>query len=428
MNVGSEPLKKIMTTFLAHGSAANEIGLDQLHELIQEALDQLGERARVLAVVPDATRGSSQAGSVMAEVYRYYQRGLTDVLPALGTHRPMTNCDIAKLYPGIPPELFREHRGDFDVIPVGELTAAVVSEATGGWYQQPWPVEMNRLILAEEHDLIVVVGQVSPHELVGMSGYNQALFMGIGGKNSLDAAFRLAAFSEPDCVQGRPQTALRRVFNQAQEYFLQHLPIVFIMTVVDDSVPGGILRGLVIGDDHDAFWQACRMSQQVNRTRVSSPWERVIVDLTAENYSTVWRGNRAIQRTRLALAEGAELVILGDGLHTFGENAHRDHLIRRFGYRSRERLLELAEQDADLYAEPAVLAHLLQGSSEGRFRVTYCPGSLTRAEIESVGYHYGDVHEWRRRLPAELPQTDWINLDGEQWYYIADPSLRLWTL
>ncbi len=417
-----------MTTFLASGSAANEIGLDQLHELIQSALDELGERSRVLAVVPDATRAASHAGSVVTELYRYYQRGLTDVLPALGTHRPMTNYEIATFYPGIPAELFREHRGDFDVIPVGELPADLVSEATGGCHQQPWTVELNRLIIAEEHDLIVVVGQVSPHELVGMSGYNQALFMGAGGKNSLDAAFRVAAFSETDCVQGRAQTALRRTFNQAQEYFLQHLPIIFIMTVVDESVPGGILRGLVIGDDHESFWQACRLSQHVNRMRVASPLERVIVDLPAENYATLWRGNRAIQHTRLALADGAELVILGHGLHAFGEDAHRDHLIRRFGYRSRERLLELAEQDAEFYAEPAVLAHLLQGSSEGRFRVTYCPGSLTRAEIESVGYHYGDVHEWRRRLPAELPQTDWINLDGEQWYYIADPSLRLWTL
>ncbi|MDP1564064.1 MAG: lactate racemase domain-containing protein [Pirellulaceae bacterium] len=416
-----------MTTTLASGSATSEINSAQLHELIRGALDQLGERSRVLAVVPDATRAGSHAGPVLAELYRYYRSDLRDVLPALGTHRPMNNYEIAQLYAAVPHELFREHRWDFDAIQVGEVSAAFVSEATGGWHQQPWPVELNRLIMAEEHDLIVVVGQVSPHELVGMGGYNQHLFMGTSGKRSLEAAYRIGAFSETPCVLGQVHTALRTVFNHAQEYFLQHLPLLFILTVVDEAVPGGRLRGLVIGDDHDAFLKACGLSQQVNMTHVARPLERVIVDLPADNYTTLWRSNRAIQRTRQALAVGAELVILGSGLKEFGEEPNRDHLIRRFGYRGRERLLELAEQDPELYSEPAVLAHLLHGSSEGQFHVTYCPGKLVRAEIESVGYDYGVAQEWRRRLPSRLPQADWIDLDGEKWYYIADPKRSLWT-
>ncbi len=416
-----------MTTILAAGSATGEIAPAELHDLLRNALDQLGERSRVLAVVPDASRASSHAGQITRELYRYYQRDLRDVLPALGTHRAMTHYEIAQLYKGVPPELFREHRWDQDTIPVGEVNAEIVAEATGGWNQQPWPVELNRLIMAEEHDLIVVVGQVCPHDLVGMGGYNQHLFMGTCGKSSLDAIYRIGASSETQPVLGQTQTALRKLFDHAQDYFLQHLPLLFILTVVDESVPGGELRGLVIGDDHDAFVQACRLSRTVNFTRVEQPLNRVIVALPPDNHTTIWQANRGIQRTKQALADGAELVILGPSLHAFSDDPHRDHLIRRFGYRGRERLLELTEQDSELYAEPAVFAHLLHGSTEARFRVTYCPGKMTRAEIESVGYDYAAIQDWQRLLPLDLPDADWIDVGDQPWFYIADPGRRLWT-
>jgi len=418
-----------MTTYLAYGSTTTRIDPPQLHQLLQSALDPLGPRERVMAVVPDATRSHSFAGPVTEQLYHYYGPQLVDVLPALGTHRPMTNFEIARMYRDVPADLFREHRWREDVVCVGEVPSSFVSQATQGIYHRAWPAELNRRIVAEQHDLIVSVGQVVPHEVIGMANYNKNLFVGTGGARGINESHFIGAVYGMERMMGRADTPLRRILNYAQDHFCTQLPLLFILTVVDAAVQGPpVLRGLFVGDDHDCFWQACRLSQQVNLTRVPQPLKRVIVNLSPDEFQTTWLGNKAIYRTRMAMADQGQLIILGPAIHAFGEDPRIDQLIRQFGYRDSQTILELVDQRPELQENLSAAAHLIHGSSEGRFQITYCPGHLSEQEIRGVGYDYGDLSWWRSRLPQDLPPFGWIEVEGQEYYYIDNPALGLWAV
>ncbi len=418
-----------MPTYLAYGSPKTTIDNQKLHELLLQALDPLGARDRVLAVVPDITRSHSFAGPVTGQLQHYYGNALVDVLPALGTHRPMTHAEIGRMYPEVPEKLFRIHNWREDIVEVGQVPAEFVNQVTQGIYNKPWPAELNRLIVGGDHDLIVSIGQVVPHEVIGMANYNKNLFVGTGGAAGINESHFIGAVYGMERMMGRADTPLRKILNYAQDHFCGHLPLLYILTVVDAAGPGQpILRGLFVGDDHDCFFQACKLSQQVNLTSVEKPLDRVIVNLDAEEFQSTWLGNKAIYRTRMAMADDGHLVILGPGIHTFGEDKKIDQLIRRFGYRDSQSVLQFVDESADLQQNLSAAAHLIHGSTEGRFNVTYCPGHLTRAEIEGVGYQYGNLETWQAALPKDLPPFGWIKVDGEDYYYIDNPALGLWSI
>lgn len=416
-----------MTTFLSYGSTETVIDDSQLKQLLQEGLDVLGIRQKVMAVVPDITRSHSYAGPITRCVHDYYGGGLTEVLPALGTHRPMTSEEIARMYPGVPPHQFRVHNWREDVMTVGEVPDSYVSEVTDGIYHKPWPAELNRSIVTGDHDLILSIGQVVPHEVIGMANYNKNLFVGTGGAKGINESHFISAVYGLERTLGRAHTPLRKILNFAQDHFCGHLPFVFILTVVDATGDKPVLRGLFIGDDHDCFFQACELSQKVNITTVPRPLERVIVNLDAEEFQSTWLGNKAIYRTRLAMADQGQLIILGPGVHGFGEDQKIDQLIRQFGYRHRELTLRSVDQSQELQENLSAAAHLMHGSSDDRFTVTYCPGHLSQKEIEGVGYQYGDLELWNRRLPTKRPSQGWIQIDGQDYYYIDNPALGLWS-
>jgi len=417
-----------LTTYLAQGSATTSIDSADLHELVRQALDWLGPRQQVLTVVPDESGGTGCVGRIAAQLYQYYGSGLVGILPALGTHRPMTNYEIATLYPGVPSALFREHRWRDDLVLAGEVPQDFVSQVSDGTYHRSWPAELSRQIMGGQHDLIVSIGTVAPHEVLGMGSYNENLFIGTGGRQSIDEARLLGAVYGLERILGRAETPLRKIFNYAQDHFCPHLPLLSILPVMDwMSGDTPILRGLFIGDDHDCFWQASRLSRQINVREFAEGLPRIIVNLPAESYPTLWRGNRAIYRTRMALAADGHLVVLAPGVHAFGKEPHTDQLIRRFGYRDRDTVLEWVDQFPELQANLSVAAHLILGSTGNRFRITYCPGHLTPQEVRSVGYDYGDESQWRADLPADLPTCGWIKFRGEDWYYIDNPTRGLWS-
>lgn len=415
-----------MTTFLAHGGKDTTIEPDQMRALLQSALDQLGVREKVMAVVPDITRSHSFAGPITASVYDYFGTGLRDVLPALGTHRAMSSAEILKMYHGVPESLFRVHNWRTDVELVGEVPETYVSEVTEGAYCKPWPAELNRRILAGDHDLIVSIGQVVPHEVIGMANYNKNLFVGTGGVRGINESHFLGAVYGMERMMGRADNPLRKILNYAQDHFCAHLPLLYILTVVDATGPKPVLRGLFVGNDHDCFMRAAELSQQVNITHLEKPLQRVIVNLDPEEFQSTWLGNKAIYRTRMAMADGGELVILGPGIHAFGEDDKIDSLIRQFGYRHRELTLRSVDHSEDLQQNLSAAAHLMHGSSDGRFKVIYCPGHLSKEEIVGVGYDYGDLAAWEARLPKNRPAQGWIQVDGEDYYYIDNPALGLW--
>ena len=418
-----------MTLYFAAGSPTTELAHSQLRDALFGCLDTLGPRQRVLAVPPDFTRFNSRAGLLTCQTYEYYGSRLVDVMPALGTHFPMPDWQLRKMFPGIPQPLFREHRWREDVVTVGEVPAEFVERVTEGIWTKPWPAQLNKLLWEGQHDLILSIGQVVPHEVIGMANYNKNIFIGTGGAQGINESHFIGAAYGMERMMGRADTPLRRILNYAQDHFCQHLPLLYVLTVVGTNDQGQLVtRGLFIGDDHECFERASEHTIRVNFTILPEPLSKVVVYLDAEEFHSTWLGNKSIYRTRMALADQGELVVLAPGVKTFGEDPQIDQLIRKYGYRTTPEIMRCMRENVDLQGNLSAAAHLIHGSSENRFGITYCPGHLTRDEIEGVGYRFAELEAMQRCFdPARLTEG-WNTLpDGQRVYYISNPALGLWA-
>jgi len=413
----------------AQGSPDTVLTEGELRDALVSALGQLGERHKVLALPPDFTRVHSQAGPLTCMVHDYFGDALVDVMPALGTHVPMTDDQLGRMFPGLPKTLVRPHRWREDVVTVGEVPAAFVAEVTGGIYDKPWPAQMNKLVWEGGHDLILSIGQVVPHEVIGMANYNKNVFVGTGGAAGINESHFIGAAYGMERMMGRADTPLRRILNYAQDHFCQKLPLVYVQTVIGPDPDGKLVtRGIFIGDDIECFEKACELSVAVNFNQLDEEPARIVVYLDPDEFHSTWLGNKAIYRTRMAIADDGDLIVLGPGVATFGEDPEIDRLIRRYGYRTTPEVMQAVAEHAELRGNLSAAAHLIHGSSEGRFRITYCPGKLTREDIEGVGYQYADLDAMTARYdPAKL-DDGWNTMpDGERVYYISNPALGLWA-
>ena len=379
--------------YYARENADGSLTEQDLRLGLTEAFDSLGHRQKVLAVPPDITRLHSQAGPLTRMTWEYYGAALTDVLPAIGTHRPMTDAEISRMYPQVPRSLFRVHDWRGGIVTRGQVPSEFIRQVSEGKVQYAWPAQVDRLIEEGGFDLILSIGQVVPHEVTGMANYNKNILVGTGGLEGINKSHYLGAVYGMERMMGRADTPVRRVLNYASDHFLKDLPIVYVLTVVDGSKGEPAVRGLFIGDDIECFQKAADLSLKVNFTMLQSPLQKAVVYLDPAEYKSTWLGNKSIYRTRMAMADGGELIVLAPGLVEFGEDRQIDRLIRKYGYVGTERVLSLVEENEDLRDNLSAAAHLIHGSSEGRFRVTYCPGGLSRQEIEAAGFTYGDLKE-----------------------------------
>ena len=420
--------------YYSTGSVNQELTADDLRKGLYEALDKIGPKRKVLAIPPDYTRLPSRAGELTEMVWQFYGDKLTDVLPALGTHSPMTDKQIAHMFGTLPSSLIREHDWRNDVVTVGEVPASFVNEVSEGAVEFPWPAQVNKLLVDGGFDLILSVGQVVPHEVVGMANYNKNIFVGTGGVEGINKSHFVGAAYGMERMMGHADTPVRRIFNYASDHFTQHLPIVYIQTVVGlDKSDGKIkTRGLFIGDDFEVFNRAAKLALDVNFEMVDRPFKKVVVFLDPTEFKSTWLGNKSIYRTRMAIADGGELIVLAPALKEFGEDKEIDRLIRKYGYLGTPATLKACDENEELRNNLSAAAHLIHGSSEGRFSITYCPGNevenLSREEIESVGFRYAHLDEMMQVYDPYSLRDGWNQTDsGEEFYFISNPALGLWA-
>jgi nickel-dependent lactate racemase len=417
-----------MSLFFAAGSPTTEMSPAEVKTALFSALEKLGPRKKVLAVPPDFTRMHSQSGVLTEMAWQFYGDNLTDVLPALGTHKPMSDKEIAAMYGTTPRGLFRVHDWRNDVVTLGEVPGSFMYEVSEGKLDYTWPAQVNKLLRDGGHDLILSIGQVVPHEVVGMANYNKNIFVGTGGSIGIHRSHFLGAVFGMERMMGRADTPVRRVLNYASDHFAKNLPIVYVQTVVGKNAAGNlVIRGLYIGDDVECFELAAALSLKVNFMMMDREIKKAVVFLDPHEFRSTWLGNKSVYRTRMALADGAELIVLAPGVHEFGEDAAIDVLIRKYGYCGTPRTLELVKEDPALAGNLSAAAHLIHGSSEGRFTIRYCPGHLTREEIESVHFAYGDLKEYTAKYNPETLKDGWNIVDGEEIFYISNPGLGLWA-
>ena len=417
-----------MSLFFSAGSPTTAISPAELRDHLSHALSLLGHRKKILAIPPDFTRMHSQSGLVTELAWQHYGDKLTDVLPALGTHRPMTGAEIAAMYGATPRNLFRVHDWRNDVVTLGEVPGEFIHQVSEGKLDYPWPAQVNKLVRDGGHDLILSIGQVVPHEVVGMANYNKNIFIGAGGALGIHRSHFLGAVYGMERMMGRADTPVRRVLNYASEHFVRELPIVYILTVVGKDLAGKlVLRGLYIGDDAECFELAAALSLKVNFQMLDREIKKAVVFLDPREFKSTWLGNKAVYRTRMALADDAELIVLAPGVREFGEDAAIDTLIRAYGYCGTPRTLEAVKQYPQLAGNLSAAAHLIHGSSEGRFTIRYCPGHLTRQEIESVHYLYGDLAAMTAHYNPATLRDGWNTIAGEEIFFISNPGLGLWA-
>jgi nickel-dependent lactate racemase len=417
-----------MSLYCAVGSAESDLSSQRLKDLLAESLSKLGERNRVLAVPPDQTREHSRAGELTRYAWKHYGDRLKAILPALGTHVAMRPEQISHMFGDVPQELFRVHNWRTDIETLGEVPAKFVREQSEGKLNYAWPAQVNKLLAQGGFDLILSIGQVVPHEVIGMANYNKNILVGTGGREGINRSHYLGAVYGMERIMGRAANPVRNVLNYASDHFLQHLPIVYVQTVVGRRVDGGLaVRGLYIGDDVECFDRAAELSLKVNFEILDTPIKKAVVYLDPAEFHSTWLGNKAVYRTRMALADNAELVILAPGVKEFGEDKTIDSLIRKYGYNGTPATLKAVEANADLANDLSAAAHLIHGSSEGRFKITWCPAFLTRQEVEGVGFSYGDLNAMLTRYDPSKLSLGVNQVDGEEIFFISNPGLGLWA-
>ncbi len=396
---------------------------------LHEALTKLGERKKVLAVPPDFTRFHSKSGELTEMAWEFYGDKMTDVLPALGTHTAMTSEQLDTMFGKTPRHLFRVHDWRNDIVTLGEVPSEFMLQVSEGKLDYTWPAQVNKLLRDGGHDLILSIGQVVPHEVVGFANGSKNIFVGTGGVMGIHRSHFLGAVYGMERMMGRADTPVRRVLNYASEHFGDQVPqIVYVQTVVNKNAAGDlVMRGLYIGDDTECFELAAALSLKCNFNLMDREIKKAVVFLDPHEFHSTWLGNKSVYRTRMALADNADLIVLAPGVREFGEDKQIDTLIRKYGYCGTPATLEAVKNDADLAGNLSAAAHLIHGSSEGRFNIRYCPGHLTQQEIESVHFDYGDLAEYTKKYDPEKLKDGWNIVDDEEIFYISNPGLGLWA-
>jgi len=417
--------------FLHEGSPQTVIDEARARQHVQTLLAQLRERGplrRVLILPPDMTRLHSWAGFLTCALFEQLHRDAeVAILPALGTHLPMSADELAHMFPGVPTSVFHPHDWRNGVCHVGDVPASFVHEVSEGKLDFSIKVELDRLLLDTKWDAILSVGQLVPHEVIGIANHSKNVFVGVGGSDLINKSHWLGAVYGIERIMGRANTPVRAVLDYAST-LVKHLPIVYLLTVRARDANGQLVtRGLYAGDDRACFERGAAVCRQVNLDRLERAPKKVVVFLDPLEFKSTWLGNKAVYRTRMAIADAGELIVLAPGVRTFGEDATIDRLIRRFGYRGTPATLDAVRAQPELARNLSASAHLIHGSSEGRFAITYCPGHLTREEIEGVGFQYGDLRAMTARYDPAILKDGWNRLgDGEEVYYISNPALGLW--
>jgi hypothetical protein len=410
------------------GSETADLSSADLQEALFGALASLGHRRKVLAIPPDFSRFHSGAGELTELAWQFFGERLGGVLPAIGTHRPMTDSEIGTMFGSTPRTLFRTHNWRTDLANLGEVPAAFIREQSEGKLDFAWPAQVNKWLVEGGFDLILSIGQVVPHEVVGMASHAKNVLIGTGGAAGIGRSHYLGAVYGMERIMGRADTPVRRVINCAAERFLRHLPLVYVLTVrAKDEAGRLVTRGLFIGDDIECFSRAAELSLRVNFIMLDRQIRKAVVYLDPGEFKSTWIGNKAIYRTRMALADGAELIVLAPGVKEFGEDAEIDRLIRKYGYTGTPAVLDFVRDNADLAANLGAAAHLIHGSSEGRFTIAYCPGHLSRNEMEGVNFRFGDLSEMLEKYDPSKLKDGYNVVDGEEVFFVSNPALGLWA-
>lgn len=414
--------------------SAEAFSREQVLALVHQAAEEAKARIckdpkRVLLLPPDITRMHSGSGWITEEFYKIFSPTAdVHVIPTLGQHEPHTREQNRQMFGTIPHERIHAHDWRDGCVHLGEVSAEYVKEATAGAADWAFPIWLNKMLMEEKWDLIINIGHVVPHEVLGFANHNKNYFIGLGGKDLICTAHMAAASCGIENNLGNLITPVRQCFNKAEEDFLGNLPDFYVQVVLARDSKGNLVHtGVHVGDDLETYLGAARQARKQNITILDEPLKKVVCVMQEDEFFSTWVANKAVYRTRMALADDGELIIIAPGLKRFGEQPDVDALIRKYGYCGTPRVMELYRQEADMQDLAHATAHLIHGSSEGRFKITYAPRHLNQAEVEQVNFQYADLEETLKKYPPSELKEGFNDVNGERIFFIPTPSAGLWA-
>jgi nickel-dependent lactate racemase len=294
-----------------HGKRDELMNAESIREIVRASLDEWPVRppARVLGIIPDKTRTFSP--QVVHELLAACRdRGYhLDFLVATGTHAAMTDAESAYFLKSQGHEdLFRNavianHSTDpKNLVTLGTIEASEVREISSGYLTEAIPVQVNRLVL--DYDLLVVIGPVFPHEVIGMSGGWKYFFPGISGAELIDQSHWLGALHGIRGIIGRSETPVRKLVERAGELMLARRPVQCFSLVMS---PRG-LHGLFAGDPVASHRAAAKLSREVNVVWTDRRYSRVVAECPVK-YDELWTGGKLAYKTQEVVKQGGQIVL-----------------------------------------------------------------------------------------------------------------------
>ncbi len=461
---------KASTTKDNHRGAPPALGWDALYTAWDEYLRKFcptapgsaaprGKKQTILVIPPDISRLHSAAGELTARLYASWSPYATiKIMPALGTHRRMTPDELRSMFgPQIPLRDYLYHDWRWGVVRAHTLGARELVRLLGTDRNEEdgesgesgdssvrlrgttrtgqLHVYINHHIMSRRYTRIVSIGQVAPHEVVGMSNHVKNLVIGCGGKQVIDFSHYYSAKIGMANLIGTPNTPIRTLLNAIYDASLAHLPVHFAMTVMTEELDG-IFRpyALCIGDDTECFDAAAAASTEANIIPEPRCYDLVVAYLPRRQYRSLWLANKAIYRLSDIVATGGELLIIAPGVDRVAEDdAFGDLIVRHGGYMGSAAVERELNQSGrrrrgrhSLSANLAVAAHLIHGSPEERYKVTYATDSLSPELLQRLGYQHRTLASINAYRPFRRPVGGCTNALGRDYYYVYNPGFRLW--
>lgn len=409
---GNFKLKEVMSV-IGNSDSRAALTAAEIREIVHEAVAGFAVPAggRVLAIIPDGTRSFESA-----VLHAFLEAcPACDLLVATGTHRAMTDDEVAKFL-DIPsrPELFGGLKVfNHSIAPEGLDRIGVIPKERAkalscGKVEIDIEVTINKLIF--QYDLAVIIGPVFPHEVIGMSGGYKYLFPGISGMKVVDETHWLGALIGVRDTIGRSETPVRRLVEYAGEMVRKLRPVACLSLVIGKVG----LQGLWGGDPVSAHRAACPLSQQVNILWHEHRYRRVVAHCTPK-YQDLWTAGKLAYKTQEVVAEGGEIVMYAPHLERITP-LHSD--VERIGYHCLPYFLEQWDQYKDY--ERSSLAHSTHVAGPGRFEDGVETLAARRILVSRISKERCEAVNLEYLAPEDVacyrddPDTLWVEKAGEQ--------------
>lgn len=418
-------------TVVGRGAATLSLSAEELRAIVDEALADIGQGERVLAIVPDKTRddNTDQLVPFAAEILSQKKVRSLDAVIAQGTHGPMSEAEKrekigwSKIAPGILDNIF-DHRWDRDdeLVTIGELTGAQVADLTGGLMREAVQVRINALLTPGRYDTVLVFGATMPHEVAGFAGGAKYFFPGVAGPELTHLTHWLGALATIENVIGRIETPTRHVIEAAAAFVSAR--VISFTSVSTRNNEGLQTHALFAGNLHKAFRRAAEVSAQVHIKRIGRKYKRVVA-LLDRHYDELWVGGKASYKLGSIVETGGELIIYAPHLKQL--SATHGHLIEKYGYAPLEQVREMVAGSDELRANLCVAAHLAHvsygsarnaaGQLTPRYRITLA-SAVTEAACLRVNLGFLDHRRVELESYRDDPNTLVVEEAGRDLYLV----------